>query len=219
MMEQNKSDYYGSNRSEMLAFIPHTAKKILEIGCGAGSFSKQLIADGVECWGIEPDDASARLAASKLFKVIHAKLEDAIHEIPENYFDVIIFNDVLEHMLYPKDNLKLLKSKLSESGKIITSIPNFRYIKNLFQVVVKGEWKYTDSGILDYTHFRFFTLKSSKKLFEECGYSVEIIKGINPTKSIKYQLLAFIFSILTLSNQFDTLYLQIALVAKINPEV
>ncbi|MDP1727135.1 MAG: class I SAM-dependent methyltransferase [Bacteroidota bacterium] len=218
-MEHIRSDYYGSNRSEMLAFIPLTAQKILEIGCGEGSFSKQLIAQGIECWGIEPDDASAERAASKLFKVIHAKLEDAIHQIPENYFDVIIFNDVLEHMLYPKDNLKLLKSKLSESGKIITSIPNFRYIKNLFQVAVKGEWEYTDSGILDYTHFRFFTQKSSKKLFEECGYKVEMIKGINPTKSIKYQLLAFIFSLLTLTNQFDTLYLQIALVAKINPEV
>ena len=124
-------------------------------------------------------------------------------------------NDVLEHMFYPKDNLKLLHSKLNSKGKIVASIPNFRYIKNLFQIVVKGKWNYTDSGILDYTHFRFFTQKSTLSLFQDSGYEVAMIKGINKTKSVKYFIICCLFSLITLRNQFDTLYLQIAVMAEL----
>ena len=123
-------------------------------------------------------------------------------------------NDVLEHMFYPKDNLKLLHAKLNSNGKIVASIPNFRYIKNLFQIVVKGKWNYTDSGILDYTHFRFFTQKSILSLFQDSGYEVAVIKGINKTKSVKYFIICCLFSLITLRNQFDTLYLQIAVMAE-----
>ena len=213
-MLQKDISYYGNYRKEMLPFVPANAKKILEVGCGEGKFSIQLKSEGAELWGLEPDQRSAALAKEKLFKVITTTLEEALNELPENYFDVIIFNDVLEHMLHPKENLKLLRSKLNSKGRVVTSIPNFRYIKNLFLVVVKGRWDYTESGILDYTHFRFFTKKSLGLFFQESGFEIETVKGINKTKSIKYQLLAAVFSLLTLRDQFDTLYLQMAVVAR-----
>lgn len=214
-MEQNNTNYYGSNRSEMLEFIPKSALKILEIGCGEGSFSAQLKSENNETWGIEPNKKSWEIASQKLYKVINKTLENATEEIPDNYFDIIIMNDVLEHMFYPKDNLKLLHAKLNSKGKIVASIPNFRYIKNLFQIVVKGKWNYTDSGILDYTHFRFFTHKSTLSLFQDSGYEVAMIKGINKTKSVKYFIICCLFSLITLRNQFDTLYLQIAVMAEL----
>jgi len=80
-------------------------------------------------------------------------------------------------------------------------------------VVVKRNWQYADSGILDHTHFRFFTRKSIISMFRESGYRIKTIKGINRTKSIKFHLLALIFCVLTLSNQLDMLYLQFAVVA------
>ncbi len=200
----------------MLPFIPSTAKKILEIGCGKGHFCEQLISDDTEVWGIEPDSAAAEIASKKLFKVLNKTIGDAASELPDNYFDAIILNDVLEHLLFPWDDLKLLKSKLSDKGVIIASIPNVRYIKNLYHVLVNKNWEYTESGILDSTHFRFFTKKSIITLFNKSGYTIEKIKGINKTKSTKYKLFALLINILFFFNHSDTLYLQYAVRASKN---
>ena len=213
-MELKDVSYYSNTRQEMLPFIPSSAKKIIEIGCGKGHFCQQLISKEVEIWGIEPDCESAEIAAKILFKVINKKLDDAINLLPDNYFDVIILNDVLEHLLFPWDDLKLLKSKLSNDGVIVSSIPNVRYIKNLYHVLINKNWEYTSSGILDSTHFRFFTKKSIASLFNKSGYTIEKIKGINKTKSTKYKLFALLINILFFFNHSDTLYLQFGVRAK-----
>lgn len=64
-MELKEITYYANARVEMLRFIPSSAKKILEFGCGQGNFSAQLIKDGVETWGVEPDPLSYQEASQK----------------------------------------------------------------------------------------------------------------------------------------------------------
>jgi 2-polyprenyl-3-methyl-5-hydroxy-6-metoxy-1,4-benzoquinol methylase len=212
-MLQKSSAYYFGERTEMLPYIPLSCQKILEVGCGDGNFLRSFVEKGTEVWGIEPVEKAAKAAKTKLFKVFIGTLEAFLTDLPDNYFDAIIFNDVLEHMVYPDKNLIALKNKLTSEGVIVTSIPNFRYIKNLNHVVLQKDWRYTQSGILDDTHFRFFTKKSMIALFEENGYQVKTIEGINPTKSIKYQVAASLMSLFTFSNHFDTLYMQFAIVA------
>jgi len=213
-MEVKDVSYYSNTRQEMLPFIPSSAKKILEIGCGEGHFCEQLIGKDTEIWGVEPDSDSAEIAAKKLYKVLNKKINEAISQLPENYFDAIILNDVLEHLLFPWDDLKQLKSKLSDNGVIVSSIPNVRYIKNLYHVLINKNWEYTESGILDSTHFRFFTKKSMVNLFSMSGYTIEKIKGINKTKSTKYLLFALLINVLFFFNHADTLYVQYAVRAK-----
>lgn len=206
--------YYAQTRFEMLPFVPDKAKKILEVGCGQGIFSARLMKDGVETWGVEPNIVSAKMASKKLFKVLTETLDGALSELPDNYFDVIIFNDVLEHLLYPWEDLKRVKSKLIMEGIVVSSIPNVRYSKNLFNLLFKKNWKYTENGILDITHFRFFTKKSIKTLYKKSGYTVHKIKGVNITKSFLFFPFAILFNILFLFTQLDMFYMQFAVVAK-----
>jgi len=213
-MEIKDIEYYACKRPEMLSLIPLSAKNTLEIGCAQGNFSSQLVKDGIETWGVEPNEVSANLASKKLYKVIMGTLGDTINELPENYFDAIILNDVLEHLLYPWDDLKLLKSKLKENGVLISSIPNVRYAKNLFNLLVKKNWEYEESGILDSTHFRFFTKKSIFSLHQKSGYTVQRIKGINSTKSILFFPIALLVNIVLLGTQLDIFYMQYATIAK-----
>jgi 2-polyprenyl-3-methyl-5-hydroxy-6-metoxy-1,4-benzoquinol methylase len=215
-MANNKKNraYYGNVRPEMLQFIPANAAKILEVGCGEGNFSAQLISDGVETWAIEPNNISAKSASEKLYKVLEGTIDEMVAEIPDNYFDVIIMNDVIEHLLEPWDDIQKLKSKLKDDGVLVSSIPNVRYAKNLFNMLFKRDWKYTDDRILDITHYRFFTKKSVRRLFDENGYSVQKLKGVNMTKSFAFFPFAVLFNILFLFSQLDIFYMQYATVAK-----
>ena len=206
--------YYTQSRSEMLSFIPKTASKILEVGCGRGIFSSQLLTSKREIWGVEINSNIAKEASNKLFKVIAKPFVDALSELPDNYFDVIIFNDVLEHLLYPWDDLLKIKPKLKDNGVIVSSIPNVRYSKNLFNFLFKKDWKYTKQGILDSTHFRFFTKKSIKQLYKKSGYEIISIKGINITKSFAFFPFAVLFNIIFLGTQLDMFFMQYAVVAK-----
>jgi len=215
-MEIKNKKYYANLRPEMISLISNSAEKILEIGCGQGGFSEQLIKEGVETWGIEPNIDSVKIAKKKLFKVLEGTLNERLNDLPDNYFDAIILNDVLEHLLFPWEDLKLLKVKLVNNGEIISSIPNVRYAKNLFQLIFLKNWKYKEHGILDSTHFRFFTKKSILTLYKNSGYSVKKIKGINCTKSVLYFPLAIFFNIIMLCTQLDIFYMQFASVAKKN---
>ena len=132
-MDIKDEGYYKNVRPEMLRYIPGSAKTILEIGCGSGNFSAQLVKEGVETWGVEPFEQSANEASQKLTKVLIGTLDETLKDLPDNYFDVIVMNDVIEHLLEPWDDIVNLKSKLKKEGVLVTSIPNVRYSKNLFK--------------------------------------------------------------------------------------
>src|SRR4029077_17843249 len=88
--------YFGHDRQEMLPYVPMRRARALEIGCGYGRFNGVL--PGVkESWGIEPTDA-AEIAKGRLARVFRGTFDDAEAALPKGYFDLIICNDVIEHM-------------------------------------------------------------------------------------------------------------------------
>ncbi|WP_164914166.1 class I SAM-dependent methyltransferase [Aquimarina sediminis] len=208
---ENKPDgYYDNIRHEMIKYLPEDPKTIIDIGCGNGAFASVLKErTSAEVWGIEYMDSEAQLAKEKLDKVFSGKCEDYLDELPDQYFDVIYFNDVLEHLVDPYMVLDKVKSKLTIDGVLISSIPNVRYHNTFKRVLVNKDWKYEDFGVMDRTHLRFFTEKSILRMYEELGYSIVVHEGINMSKSIK----PYLYNILVLFTQLDIRYPQYATVA------
>lgn len=179
---ENKHDpnYFGNERREMLRFIPAACRTLLDVGCGAGEFGALVKKErGAEVWGVELNATAAASARKKLDKVVHAPFSAEV-ELPDNYFDVITFNDSLEHFPDPYPPLEFCKRKLTKGGVVVCSLPNVRYIENVYHFLVDMDWKYEDYGILDNTHLRFFTRKSMLRTFENAGYNVLSITGIRP---------------------------------------
>lgn len=152
---------------------------MLEVGCGYGNFRNNL-PDDCEYWGIEPVLSIALHANKILSKVLIGTFQDTFAELPDHYFDCVVCNDVIEHMDDVDVFLQAIKAKIKHDGVIVGSIPNVRYIDNLFNLLVRKDWKYVDSGILDKTHLRFFTEKSSQRTFIANGYLIDEFYGINP---------------------------------------
>ena len=210
MNSRHYEKYFGGDRPEMLKFIPSAARYILDVGCGKGKFGAILQKKGCEVWGVELDASAAEEASKKLFRVVHGNITSNL-DLPENYFDCIVFNDVLEHLVDPWEILSHIKQYLvKESGIIVASLPNVRQIYNIYQLLLKKDWQYHDSGILDKTHFRFFTQKSIKRFFKDCDYELLRMEGIDPFKNIFFELLNF----LCLRAINDMKYLRFACVAK-----
>lgn len=198
--DNKPSNYYSSIRFDMLKFLPNNAKTILEVGCGNGAFAQEIMnSREAEIWGIEMMEEPANEAKQKMHKVFIGECEKFIDDLPDNYFDVIYFNDVLEHIFDPGDVLKKIKQKLKSNGVVISSIPNARFYRTLKMYVFEKDWKYEDSGIMDFTHIKFYTKKSIKRLYEDAGYRVKTNEGINKTSS----LTPYIYNLFFLFRQMD----------------
>lgn len=182
--ETKSADYFTEARQEMLPFLPAACRRLLDVGCGAGAFGGMVKRkQEVEVWGVEPVSSVAAKATAKLDHVIVGVFGPQT-DLPEETFDCIVFNDVLEHMVAPEQALRYAKTLLSPTGSIVASIPNIRYLPILWQLVVHGGWEYQDCGVLDRTHVRFFTRSSITAMFRSEGYVVSDISGINPCAGI-----------------------------------
>lgn len=180
----------------MCAFLPKAYSRVLEIGCGEGIFSKNLDPDKVvELWGIEPSEIAGNIAIKQNYKVICGTYEGCLDALPDQYFDLIICNDVIEHMVDHDFFFESIKQKMQKNGCIVGSIPNVRYYRNLKKLLFNKDWQYQDSGILDRTHLRFFTEKSLVRTIKDHGYVIESFSGINKARGFKvFIVIALILS-------------------------
>ncbi|MFH2053180.1 MAG: class I SAM-dependent methyltransferase [bacterium] len=205
-------EYYGRPRRELQRFVPADARRILDVGCGAGAFAAGLLEarPDLEITGIEFDPEAARRAAEVLHAVHTGDAHAVIPTLPRGAFDCICLNDVLEHLLEPGDLLGMLPPLLAPGGRVTASIPSVRYFWNVVDLALKGRWEYADEGICDRTHLRFFTRSSMIALFRDSGFTVETVAGINPTGSLKFKA----FNALTLGRFADMKYLQFVLAGR-----
>ena len=104
----------------------------------------------------------------------------SIDEVPLNFsvqqFDLILALDVLEHLAWPGSTVKKLFNHLRPNGMFIASIPNVANYQVALPLLFGGQWNYTDEGLLDRTHLRFFTKKTAIELFENSGLLVEKVE-------------------------------------------
>lgn len=202
-----ESLYHEGVRVEILDFVPKKYAKVLEIGCGRGGFRNNLSSD-CEYWGIEPYEKVANTAIEKLDKVLVGTFEEVFDEIPNDYFDLIICNDVIEHMVDHHSFYKKIRTKCTEDAYMIGSIPNVRYVMNLFELLIQKNWQYKEEGILDKTHLRFFTLNSIKKDFHNASFDVEKLYGINEMRFSKRKFSSLIMFFFKLIIGSDSGFLQ-----------
>lgn len=151
------SDYYTHLRSDILSHVPHDACNVLSVGCGAGVTEAKLVEKGIEVTGIELDHDAAQLARRSGLTVIEADAENSQTQLEDRVFDCLIYADVLEHFADPVGVLRSHVAHLRPGGRVIISVPNFRYYSVLWQLAIRGHIQYVDSGILDRTHMRITT--------------------------------------------------------------
>lgn len=179
MVQRNGPEYYDHFNADLMAAIPPAAGTVLEIGCGAGRLGSVYKErnPASRYIGVELDASAAAVAAGRLDLVLCGAIEALDLDFLNGQADCIVYGDVLEHLIDPWAVLKRHVALLSPGGRMVASIPN---VQNWSIIVdlLRGDWTYRDSGLMDRTHVRFFTLNSIAAMFEGAGMVVEGLAAV-----------------------------------------
>jgi len=173
-MSQN---YHGNIRHDIIPLVPKVGR-LLDVGGGTGATARHLKSIGrAEEIGVL--DAVVDIDTNELDFTSNVDLDDefAIEESlsKEAPFDAILLLDVLEHLRDPWSRVDQFARHLAPNGQLIASIPNVRHVSILANLILRDDWRYADSGLLDRTHIRFFTRRTAIELLERPGLSIEQI--------------------------------------------
>lgn len=165
-------DAANSSWYKVFHLIPEKST-VLDIGCSSGNFGAELI-KRKKCTvdGIEIFEKDAELARKHLRDVWVLDIErDDLSDIKPKY-DIVYFGDVVEHLVTPVESLARIKKLLKPTGKIIFSIPNMAHA-TVRLLLLKGDFDYTETGLLDKTHLHFYNQKEVYRVFESSGYEID----------------------------------------------
>lgn len=145
---------------------------VLDVGAGNGVLGRllQFLGRHVTIDAIEPDPVARAAAQAHYRSMFEGTVEDFVKASGNNggRYDLIVMADVIEHIANPAPMLEQIKALLVPGGRIVMSTPNVAFA-SVRIALFNGSFDYVESGILERTHLRFFTLKSLYSLFASVG--------------------------------------------------
>lgn len=159
--------------------VTRPGDRVFEGGVSSGYFARVLVESGRRVDGHELDPAAAEEARAVCEKVHEGDLQIFDADELDGPYQLMLFGDTLEHVPDPVAVLRRLRRVLTDDGALVVSLPNFANWAVRLQVLA-GRFRYSDRGILDRTHLRFFTERLARELFDEAGYRVDSLVGAIP---------------------------------------
>lgn len=147
---------------------------VLDVGCAAGFLNEFLPTPDFRFVGVERDPDLVAIARQRYDTVFQADLSQPL-DLPLEPPQAIILADILEHLPDPETVLLDLLQRYAKPGTpVIISLPNVAHLYVRLSLLL-GKFDYSDRGILDRTHLRFFTLKTARQLCETCGLRIQSV--------------------------------------------
>lgn len=142
------------------------AATVLDIGAGNGMLGRVLQRAGKQVIidAIEPSEFAANLSGPFYRTVYQGYAQEHAQVIQSGRYDYLVLADVIEHIPDPAAFLRDILGDLPKTTKLIVSIPNIAF-GGVRLALLNGAFEYVDSGLLERTHLRFFTLASARQLF------------------------------------------------------
>ncbi len=214
------SKYSSHYYAQQMAGRDHS---VLDIGCGEGFLAAELAKNGNRVTGVDalPQASETAVLDGYFSADLDNGLADVIRDLQGKRFDRVLLLDILEHLHRPEEILADCHHLVASDGQVIVSVPNIANISVRLMLLL-GRFDYTERGILDKTHVRFFTRKTARRMLETAGYRildekmtvipVELALGLDP-KGFLFKLVNFPIRMLT--RLFPNLFgYQVMLVAR-----
>jgi 2-polyprenyl-3-methyl-5-hydroxy-6-metoxy-1,4-benzoquinol methylase len=171
MRSVEAKSYKNHGNPAVLGCVPDESHAILDVGCGAGDNARLLarvgrVVDGVTLSASERDKAQQHCR-----KVVIHNLETGLPAELKGPYDCVICSHVLEHICWPEKLLRDIRERLSPSGLLVVALPNVFFYKNRWNLI-RGRFNYEESGLMDNTHFRWYSFRSAQALLGSAGFDI-----------------------------------------------
>jgi 2-polyprenyl-3-methyl-5-hydroxy-6-metoxy-1,4-benzoquinol methylase len=165
--------------------LAHTTpgERIFEGGTSTGYLSAAFADAGRIVDGAELDPAAAEAARRVCARVVVGDLEELDIEQLAPSYRALVFGDTLEHLRDPPALLRRLRPRLDDDGVLVVSIPNVANWAVRLGLLF-GRFRYTDRGILDRTHLRFYTARTVVEMLAESGFRVTEMLAAVPVPGV-----------------------------------
>lgn len=171
------SDIYAERKYENQGFQPLVDlvlpehHRILDIGCGNGANLFLLSQRGHNGVGLTLSEVETQLVTERGFECVTWDIMAEQLPFEEQTFDALIFSHVLEHVPWPEVVIKRYLKLLRPGGGVYVALPNALNLVQRWHFL-SGNFNYTETGVMDRTHLRFYDFFTARQLVESCGLSV-----------------------------------------------
>jgi len=148
--------------------------KILDVGTASGTLARMCQNHALHFFGVEMNPEWAQMAAPLYEKIWIGHIAEIEENALKNY-DAVVLGDVLEHLATPEVVLQKLIALQTSSSIFLISVPNITNLWVRLNLLI-GRFDYTDRGILDRTHLRFFTRKTLVQMINHSGLKIVSIQ-------------------------------------------
>jgi SAM-dependent methyltransferase len=165
-------DYLGHDNKRM------ANKMLLEVGVGLGDFLKVAASKGSDVSGIEYSQSSVNKARNFLGNGIPIT-QGEIHGLSDTKrFDIIVFNDVLEHVRDPRLFLEKVYGSLTDHGVVFCAIPSLDSWS--------ARWQGSNWVEFKLEHLFYFNEANARRLLYSTGFKNVVTLPSTKTLSLLY---------------------------------
>jgi SAM-dependent methyltransferase len=180
---------YEAVNAPALAAVPTEARRVLDVGCGSGAFGRAVKdRQPAEVVGLTYSADEADRARGRLDRVVVCDLNE-FDPAGLGAFDCVVCSHVLEHLCWPERFLAAARPLLAPGGRLVVALPNALAWRQR-AAFLAGRFRYTDGGLMDRTHFRFFDWRTAQDLVAGAGYRVTSARafGVFPLSRLLFGL-------------------------------
>jgi len=159
---------------DLLQRIPMSARIVLEVGCGRGDLlgAYRKMNPTARLLGVEKDPEAAEVAQTRMTEVVVAdpSIDPLPFDVPGG-IDCIVYGAILQNVAEPFEMLRRHARLLSPNGVMLICVPNVEHWSFAARLL-QGTWDYDQSGLLDRSHLRWFSLGGMRKSLLEIGLTL-----------------------------------------------
>lgn len=155
----------------LLSYIPASAKRILDCGCGDGQRGAALRTRGAAVTGLAENAAIADQASAHLDQIITLDPQHPGLPIEDHVFDCAVCDGLLARLPVPRPFVKEIARVLMPEGLFVLTVPNIQYYQTVV-MLAEGRWDCFEGGLIPPEQIRFFTAYEIGKLLRENGFKV-----------------------------------------------
>jgi SAM-dependent methyltransferase len=163
--------------------------RLLDFGSGTGDFSRIANQSGLDVTAYDPS-----LNRNTLKNDENIVYHDNVNDLPNDYFDIIILNQVLEHVPNPLETLSRINEIGNENVLIYIAVPNIETApegKNIWK-----DWPFNKNihTMAPFEHLNGFTPRALEIAINKTGFEKVTFKN-KVTFSIRYALVDELFNL------------------------